>query len=101
MSQYKAHIFICESCSYKENGKEVLSPLSVTRFRKEIKEMAHKKWPKFEVRINGSKCLGKCASGINCVVYPHNKWLENLSPSEENKQKVIDLVELCLEKGDS
>ena len=92
---FKAHVFICTSCSYPLASGEDCDTETAYRFRKNLKSMAKEQWPKDQVRINASACLGQCSEGINCVIYPQNEWIQNLRKGQE--EQVLKHLQKLLE----
>lgn len=84
------HVFICNSCTKEGGGKPSEDGVGV-RFQSTVKRMAAQRWSKNLVRINSSGCLGMCAKGINCVIYPGGKWVTNLAPGDEHK--IIKIIQ--------
>lgn len=78
------HVFICQGCTVQGDG-EVADPNAGANFRNLVKKLAASRWSKDAVRINASGCLGLCAKGINCVIYPEGRWVTNLEPGDELK----------------
>ncbi len=85
-STITTHVFICNSCTLEGDGQPAKEGVGI-EFRNVVKRMAASRWDKTEVRINASGCLGKCAKGINCVIYPEGQWISNLKPGDE-----LDLI---------
>jgi NADH:ubiquinone oxidoreductase subunit E len=80
----KAHVFICtnhhpekETCGAK--GAQALRDNLKKRFKDD------KTIDSSQVRINSAGCLGKCAEGIACVIYPEGEWITRVSESDELK----------------
>jgi (2Fe-2S) ferredoxin len=93
MSCYKAHIFICTKCQYKDD-KTLLCSDTAKNFRKSVKDLARQKFDKGSVRINASGCLDKCEEGIAAVIYPKGEWLTNLRVGDE--EKLIQKIDILL-----
>lgn len=72
-------------------------PALAESLRKEVKDKAAKIWPKQDVRINASGCLGRCEEGIACVIYPEQKWLTELRPDDGDK--IIKEISQLLNKS--
>lgn len=85
MSCYRAHIFICTKCQYKDESGALCPEETAKNFRKSVKDAARLKFDKAEVRINASGCLDKCEEGISAVIYPSGEWLTDLRPGDETK----------------
>lgn len=62
--------------------------------RKNLKNRARELFPKKEVRISASTCLGECERGIAAVIYPKGEWFFNLRPTDEDNlfQRLIDEI---------
>ena len=76
--QFKGHLFICTRCQYRKSPE--IEPIEgqASELRRQVKELAAKDFPKDQVRVNASGCLGQCERGISAVLYPQGKWkLEN------------------------
>ncbi len=94
-STITTHVFICNSCTIEGYGEPAKEGVGVA-FRNVVKRMAASRWEKGEVRINASGCLGKCAKGINCVIYPEGQWVTNMKPGDEHD--LIKVIEDIHEK---
>ena len=93
MSELKAHLFVCTSCTYNRPSGEESSPEEAFKMRKNLKNRIRELYSKKEVRVSASTCLGECERGIAAVIYPKGQWLLGLRPSDEDKL----LDSLCLE----
>lgn len=89
--QYKCHLFICTNT--KEKGSSC-GPKSAASLRTELKRRMEEKYPdkKPLFRINASGCLGQCEKGINSVSYPSGKWIQGLTHSEDDLNRLEALV---------
>ena len=85
MSELKAHLFICTSCTYNCPDGTESSPEEAYKMRKNLKTRARELYSKNEVRVSASTCLGECERGIAAVMYPKGKWSLGLRPSDEDK----------------
>jgi predicted metal-binding protein len=94
---YKCHLFICTNT--KEKGSSC-GPKSSVQLRLDLKKRMEEKYPdkKHLFRINASGCLSLCEKGINCVSYPSGKWLNGLSYSESDLDKLEAFVLSEIEK---
>jgi predicted metal-binding protein len=86
------HVFICESCGFKNADETYCHPDTAKILRKRVKELCAQQAGKTELRINGSACLGRCETGINAVIYPEGKHLQFLQEGDEHR-----LAQLALE----
>jgi len=89
--KYKCHLFICTNT--KEKGASCGPKLSAT-LRTELKKRMEEKYPdqKPFFRINASGCLGFCEKGINCVSYPSGKWINGLTYSTADLDRLEEFV---------
>jgi (2Fe-2S) ferredoxin len=94
MSCYKAHIFICTKCQYKDDKGLLCSLDTAKSFRKSVKDLSRLKFDKDAVRINASGCLDKCEEGITAVLYPSGEWLTDLRAGDE--AKLIEKIDILL-----
>lgn len=85
MSELKAHLFVCTSCTYNRPDGTESSPDEAHRMRKNLKNRARELYSKKEVRVSASTCLGECDHGIAAVMYPKGEWHLRLKPSDEDK----------------
>ncbi len=95
--KYKCHLFICTNS--KEKGSSCGPKLSAT-LRTELKKRMDEKYPdkKALFRINASGCLGQCEKGIACVSYPSGQWMNHLTYSENDLDRLEAFVLSELEK---
>ncbi len=87
----KAHLFICTSCTYKDQNGTESNPEIAMNLRKEVKNQAVAKHGKQNVRVSSVGCLGTCDHGISAVLYPHNEWHLGLRP--EDAPKLIEIID--------
>ena len=81
---YKYHVFVCESCQYEtDNGSSDPSLGKILRKNMSIK--AKEMFPKGDVCVSGSGCLGQCENGISSVIYPKGQWIFDLRPGSEER----------------
>lgn len=85
MSELKAHLFVCTSCTYNRPDGSESSPDEAYRMRKNLKTRARELYSKKEVRVSASTCLGECERGIAAVIYPKGEWCLGLKPADEDK----------------
>ncbi|MFT6071293.1 MAG: putative metal-binding protein [Bacteriovoracaceae bacterium] len=85
MSCFKAHLFICTKCQYKDSNGSLCSEDTAKKFRKSVKDQARLNFQKDQVRINASGCLDRCENGISAVLYPSAEWFNDLRPGDEEK----------------
>ena len=85
MSELKAHLFICTSCTYNRPDGVESSPEEAYKMRKNLKTRARELFSKKEVRVSASTCLGECEHGIAAVMYPKGEWTLGLRPADEDK----------------
>ncbi len=85
---YKRHIFFCGNKKTNETG---CGFLGVDESFGLAKEYLVKKdlWGEGKIRASKSGCLGRCADGPVCVVYPEGIWytyvdMEDLTEIIEN-----------------
>ncbi|TNF27013.1 MAG: (2Fe-2S) ferredoxin domain-containing protein [Deltaproteobacteria bacterium] len=83
-SPFKLHYFVCERCTYMIDD-ELCPKDTAMDLRKRLKDMAMEHFPKAEVRINGSGCLGQCEHGIASILYPKGEFRTGLRPGDETK----------------
>ena len=77
---YEKQIFVCTndrkgekpSCG-DQNGEAVF---------KELRRIAKEKGLHPRIRVAQAKCLGKCASGVNIMVYPDNVWYSGVTETD-------------------
>lgn len=86
------HVFVCETCGYKNAQGDLCHPDTAKILRKRVKEICQDRASKQELRINGSACLGKCEQGIAAVIYPEAQHLSFLQEGDEHR-----LAQLALE----
>lgn len=99
MSCYKAHLFICTKCQYKDDSGLLCNEDTAKKFRKSVKDLARIKFDKDSIRVNASGCLDKCEEGITAVLYPSGDWFTDLRPGDEEKLiENIDKQASSLEK---
>jgi predicted metal-binding protein len=85
VSELKAHLFVCTSCTYiRPDGSESSSE-EASMLRKNLKNRARECLSKNEVQVSASTCLGKCESGIVSVLYPKGEWNLGLRIADEDK----------------
>tara|TARA_B100000925_G_C21946171_1_gene446894 strand:- start:673 stop:939 length:267 start_codon:yes stop_codon:yes gene_type:complete len=83
---YKKHIFICTKCKKDENG----SPQGDV-FLKEIKNQSNKQELKTKgYRLSSSGCICLCSKGINSVIYPEGKFIQELKLDQDSINKVLE-----------
>lgn len=87
MSELKAHLFICTSCTYNRPDGTESSPEEAVALRKNLKTRARELFSKREVRVSGSTCLGECDHGIASVLYPKGEW--NLALRLQDEEKML------------
>lgn len=85
MSELKAHLFVCTSCTYILPDGSESSPEEASMLRKNLKNRARECFLKNEVRVSASTCLGMCESGIVSVLYPKGEWNLGLRIADEEK----------------
>lgn len=85
MSELKAHLFVCTSCTYNRPDGTESSPEEAYKMRKNLKNRAREQFSKKEVRVSASTCLGECDHGIAAVLYPKGDWILGLRPDDEDK----------------
>lgn len=85
MSELKAHLFVCTSCTYNHPEGVESSPEEALLMRKNLKNRARELYSKKEVRVSASTCLGECEHGIAAVMYPKGEWFLGLRPKDEDK----------------
>lgn len=85
------HVFICQTCTLEGDGVAA-EPGAGVLFRNRVKQLAAARWGKNAVRINASGCLGLCAKGINCVIYPQGRWVTNMKAGDE-----LELIKIIAE----
>jgi predicted metal-binding protein len=85
MSELKAHLFVCTSCTYNRPDGSESSPDEAYKMRQNLKTRARELFSKKEVRVSASTCLGECERGIAAVMYPKGEWSLGLRPSDEDK----------------
>lgn len=85
MSELKAHLFVCTSCTYNRPDGTESNPEEALALRKNLKNRARELFSKHEVRVSASTCLGACEHGIAAVMYPKGEWSLGLRPSDEDK----------------
>ena len=85
MSELKAHLFICTSCTYNRPDGVESSPEEAYKMRKNLKTRVRELFSKKEVRVSASTCLGECEHGIAAVMYPKGEWTLGLRPADEDK----------------
>ncbi len=83
MSCFKAHLFICTKCQYKDSDTALCPEDTAKKFRKSVKDLARINFQKDQVRINASGCLDRCEEGISAVLYPSAEWFKDLRPGDE------------------
>jgi predicted metal-binding protein len=90
---FKAHLFICTRCQYKQDNGEWCSEKIAEEMRGKLKKMASAEFGK-SVRVNQAGCLGQCDHGIASVIYPHNEWHLALREGDETKlfERLKDIV---------
>jgi len=84
---YKKHIFFCTN--KKENGRGCgfLAADDAFAFAKTYLQSLDM-WGEGKVRASKSGCLGRCASGPVCVVYPDGIWYSYID--EDDIKDIID-----------
>lgn len=87
MSELKAHLFVCTSCTYNKPDGTESGPEEAVALRKNLKNRARECFSKQEVRVSASTCLGECDFGIASVLYPKGEW--NLSLRIEDEEKMF------------
>lgn len=87
---YKTHLFICTNSPDKP-GK--CGHKNSEALRREVKD-ACKQFGK-DVRVNSSGCLGPCERGINAVIYPEGKWLQDLT--DKDADVIVEAIRQSLE----
>lgn len=94
MEKLKAHLFICTSCTYKKDNGQESSPEEAIILRKNLKNRARELYPKNEVKVSASTCLGTCEFGISSVLYPKGEWNLGLRPDMEDEmlEKIAEEV---------
>ena len=85
MTELKAHLFVCTSCTFTLADGLESSPEEAYRMRKNLKSRARELFSKNEVRVTAVTCLGECERGIAAVMYPRGEWFLGLRPSDEDK----------------
>ena len=85
MSELKAQLFICTSCTYNRPDGVESSPEEAYKMRKNLKTRVRELFSKKEVRVSASTCLGECEHGIAAVMYPKGEWTLGLRPADEDK----------------
>lgn len=85
MSELKAHLFVCTSCTYNRADGSESGPEEAVLLRKNLKNRARECFSKNEVRVSASTCLGECEFGIASVLYPKGEWNLKLRASDEDK----------------
>lgn len=82
---YQTHVFICQSCRYRDENGDLCHPDTATELKKRVKALCLDQADKKSLRVNSSGCLGQCESGINAVIYPEGRWMLNLRAGDEVK----------------
>jgi (2Fe-2S) ferredoxin len=75
---YKCHVLVCvndregerKSCA-DNKSKDIRLKIKET-----VKEMG---WPKKDVRVSQTLCLGLCEAGPNVMIYPQNILFSNVT----------------------
>lgn len=89
-----AHLFICNSCEYKNSSGVEITTSDIKSFRKKIKEMCSQLFPDKKIQVTNSGCLGRCDNAINAVIYPQGLILNGLKVDQEHD--LIDHIKKCL-----
>lgn len=84
---YKRHIFFCANKKANETGCGFLGGEESFTF---VKEYLVKKelWGEGNFRASKSGCLGRCASGPVCVIYPEGTWYNYVDTDD-----LIEIIE--------
>jgi predicted metal-binding protein len=82
---YDVHVFICQSCRYRDESSELCHPDTAAELKKRTKSLCKKEVSKSHLRVNSSGCLGQCETGINAIIYPQGRWMLNLRAGDEAK----------------
>ena len=84
---YQQHIFFCTNQKDKGNGCGNISGESGFNAAKKHLQ-ALDLWGEGKFRASKSGCLGRCASGPVCVVYPDGVWYSYVD--EDDVKEIID-----------
>jgi predicted metal-binding protein len=83
MNQIKKHLFICTSCTYKNQSGDESSPEESVMLRRNLKNRIRESEYKQTVKVSAVTCLGECEHGIAAVLYPKGQWLLGSRPKDE------------------
>lgn len=87
-SRNKVHCFICNSVRACKARKS-------QQLLEEVKLELKDKYPRSDLRINQSGCLGACEEGINAVVYTKGSneplWVHELKSTDKNN--LVQIIE--------
>jgi len=75
MGKFTHHIFVCENCESKDDGK----------LRSALKNEIKRRGLKGVVRANKSGCLSMCKQGPVIVIYPQAIWYGNVRPEDAER----------------
>ena len=77
---YQKQIFVCTNDRHGEkpscgdqNGEAVFT---------ELRRIAKEKGLHPNIRVTQAKCLGQCAQGKTVMIYPDEKWFQNVTPED-------------------
>ena len=90
---YQKHLFFCTNRKDKGNGCGDISGEDGFNYAKTyLREL--ELWGEGKFRATKSGCLGRCASGPVCVVYPDAIWYSYI-----DEEDVREIIEQHLIKG--
>ena len=84
---YKRHIFFCGNKRADATGCGYLGGEDSVAFAKMYLQ-AVDQWGEGKYRASKSGCLGRCASGPVCVIYPEAVWYTYID--ETDLQEILD-----------
>ena len=82
MTYYQRHLFFC--VNQRDDGSACCANHGSNRMRDYAKDKAKRLGihGPGQVRINKSGCMGRCAEGPVCVVYPDSVWYTYVDESD-------------------
>lgn len=98
---YKKHIFFCTNKKENDRGCGFMAADDAFSFTKKYLQNLDM-WGEGKLRASKSGCLGRCADGPVCVVYPDGIWYSYIDEDDVNDiidthllgNKVVDRLKL-------